>query len=148
MPTNGGINWYLSPVSIWRPSFPGMGIPVLKIRRSRDRLIFNMGIPILVRRQLYIETAPWSLPGPWLNIKMPSYQYRKSHCGDKTAVRSSYFHNGISYTGKMTSLYWIRALEVRTQFILNLVRYISELLNFHFHKWSNDETNCSWISLG
>ena len=37
------------PVSIYRPSFPGMGIPMLKIRRSRDRLIFNMGIPILRR---------------------------------------------------------------------------------------------------
>ena len=49
-------------------------------------------------------------PGGWINIKMPSYQYRKSHCGDKTVVRSSYLHNGISYTGKMTSLYWIGAL--------------------------------------
>ena len=39
--------------------FPGMGIPMLKIRRSRDRLIFNMGIPILVRWHLHIETAPW-----------------------------------------------------------------------------------------
>ena len=48
--------------------------------------------------------------GPCFNIKMPSYQYRKSHCGDKTVVRSSYLHNGISYTGKMASLYWIRAL--------------------------------------
>ena len=48
-------------------------------------------------------------PGPWFNIKMLSYQYRKSHCGDKTVVRSSYLHNGISYTGKMTSLYWIGA---------------------------------------
>ena len=44
-------------------------------------------------------------PGPWFNIKMSSYQYRKSHCGDKTVVRSSYPHNGISYTCK-TSLYW------------------------------------------
>ena len=44
------------------------------------------------------------------NIKMSFYQYRKSHCGDKTVVRSSYLHNEISYTGKMTSSYWIRAL--------------------------------------
>ena len=43
------------PVSIQRPSFPGMGIPMLKIRRSWDRRIFNMGMPILVRH-LYIET--------------------------------------------------------------------------------------------
>ena len=49
-------------------------------------------------------------PGGRFNIKMPSYQYRKSHCGDKTVVRSSYLHNGISYTGKMTSLYWFRPL--------------------------------------
>ena len=47
--------------------------------------------------------------GPRFNIKILSYQYRKSHYGDKTIVRSSYLHNGISYTGKMTSLYWIRA---------------------------------------
>ena len=33
----------------------------VKDKRSRDRLIFNMGIPILVRRHLYIETAPCSI---------------------------------------------------------------------------------------
>ena len=48
-------------------------------------------------------------PGAWFNRKMSSYQYRKSHCGDKTILRPSYLHNGISYTGKMTSLYWIMA---------------------------------------
>ena len=47
-------------------------------------------------------------PGGWFNIKMSSYQYRKSHCGDKMVERSCYLHSGISYTGKMTSLYWIR----------------------------------------
>ena len=36
-----------------------------------------------------------------------SYRYRKSNYGDKTVVRSSYLHNDISYTGKMTSFYWI-----------------------------------------
>ena len=48
--------------------------------------------------------------GPRFNIKMSSYQYRKFYCGDKMVVRSSYLHNGISYTGKMSSLYWIGAL--------------------------------------
>ena len=28
------------------------------------------------------------------------YQYRKSHCGDKTVVKSSYLSNEISYAGK------------------------------------------------
>ena len=37
---------------------------MLKIRRSWHRLIFNMGIPILVRRYLYIE------PGPLVNEKI------------------------------------------------------------------------------
>ena len=49
-------------------------------------------------------------PGPWFNIKMSSCQYRKSHCGDYTAVRSPYLNNGISYTSKMSSLYWTGAL--------------------------------------
>ena len=49
----------------------------------------------------------WYCTGPWFNIKMSSYQYRKSHCGDKTVARSSYLHSGISYTGKMTTLCWI-----------------------------------------
>ena len=39
-------------------AFPRNGDSHLKIRRSQDRLIFNKGIPILVRRHLYIETAP------------------------------------------------------------------------------------------
>ena len=34
---------------------------MLKIRRSWYRLILNMGIPILVRRHLYIETTPCRL---------------------------------------------------------------------------------------
>ena len=54
---------------------------------------------------LFCCNIPVSAPGPRFNIKMSSYQYRKSHCGDKTAVRSSYLHNGISYTHKTASLY-------------------------------------------
>ena len=34
---------------------------MLKIRQSRDRHIFYMGIPVLVRRHLYINTAPGRL---------------------------------------------------------------------------------------
>ena len=63
----------------------------------------------LTNSPLLLEYVYW-YTGGWINIKMPSYQYRKSHCGDKTILRPSYLHNGISYTDKMTSLYWIRAL--------------------------------------
>ena len=34
-----------------------IGIPIIKIRRSWDRLIFILGNPVLARRRLYIETA-------------------------------------------------------------------------------------------
>ena len=37
--------------------------------------------------------------GSWFNITLSSYQYRKSHCGDKTAVRSSYLHNSLGISG-------------------------------------------------
>ena len=45
-----------------------------------------------VLQDLYFQVKS---PGPWFNIKMSSYQYRKSHCGDKTIFRPSYLHNGI-----------------------------------------------------
>ena len=35
-------------------------------------------------------------------IKWTSFQYWKSHCGDKTILRPSYLHNWNSYTGKMS----------------------------------------------
>ena len=44
---------------------------------------------------------------------MTSHQKRKSHCGDKTILWPSYLHNGISYTGKMTSLHWIGAQSTK-----------------------------------
>ena len=52
-------------------------------------------------------------PGGRINIKMSSYRYRKPHCGDKTILRPSYLHNGISYTDKMIFLYWIRAQDTK-----------------------------------
>ena len=80
------------------------------------RSLFSLAV-ILSVLTLQLETLSLAInslasrrSGPWFNIKMSSYQYRKSHYGDKMVVRSSYIHNGISYTGKMSSLYWIRAL--------------------------------------
>ena len=42
-------------------SLASIGIPKLKIRRSHDRLIFNMGIPIPGKDGLYIKMGPWIL---------------------------------------------------------------------------------------
>ena len=78
-----------------------------------------------------ISFAQW--PGGWINIKMSSYQCRKSHCGDKTILRPSYLHNGISYTDKMTSLYWIRALKPISKIVYELVVEILSTFFFCFN---------------
>ena len=49
----------LGPDSIYRCRLTSIGIPMLKIRRSRDRLVLNMEIPIPGKDGLYIETGPW-----------------------------------------------------------------------------------------
>ena len=43
------------------------------------------------------------------NIKMPSFQWRESYCGDKTKLRPFYLRKGISCTGNTPSVYRIRA---------------------------------------
>ena len=48
----------LGVVSISRWCLTSVGIPMLKLRRSWDRLIFNMGITIPGKDGLYIETGP------------------------------------------------------------------------------------------
>ena len=50
----------LGTVSIQVCRLTIIGIPMLKIRRSHDRLIFNMGIPIPGKDGLYIDTGPWT----------------------------------------------------------------------------------------
>ena len=61
-----------------------------------------------IRTRECVNLIP-TISGGWINMKMPFYPHRKSHCGDKTILRPSYLHNCISYTGKTTSLYWIGA---------------------------------------
>ena len=78
--------------------------------RTSPRASVNTSSLFMCEHSVWARSAG---PGPRFNIKMTSYQYRKSHWGDKTVVRSSYLHNGISYTGKMSSLYWIGALQCR-----------------------------------
>ena len=78
------------------------------------------------------RVAGRATPGPRFNIKMLSSQYRKSHCGDKTVVRASYLHNGISFTGKMSSLYWIGALDTHWCGLL-MPTFDSELHHYLWH---------------
>ena len=120
------LDWRLSCTnpSIWRSGtyrFP-LWVPNLKTScrdlitwqgaRIIDPVIAAGWHPPLQGRtlmQFRIASGP-KISGPRFNIKISSYQYRKSHCGDKTLVRSSYLHNSISYTGKISSLYWFSPL--------------------------------------
>ena len=79
--TSHGVSaWPGSRLNI-KTVFPGMGIPMLKITRSRDRPIFNMGIPLLVRRHLYIETVPRSRNHIVFIIFIVSYSFIESKPG-------------------------------------------------------------------
>ena len=77
-PNNNAQDKWVNTQSSWTPyqykdSFPGMGIPMLKIRR----LTFNMGIPILVRRHFDIETVLWC---PLLGVLSGCPIFKSSHC--------------------------------------------------------------------
>ena len=113
--------WYYRQFHAWHTLSFFIKLTILKIRKyvtENDLTLIVYGassqeehcsIIIFVELELRSRSRLWT--GPRFNIKITSYQYRKSHCGDKTILRPSYLHNGISYTGKMTSLYWIRALD-------------------------------------
>ena len=67
--------------------------------------------PVIVTIPVTLTWIVWmKTTGIWLNIMMPSYQYRKSHRVDKTILWPFYLHIGISLTSKMTSLHSTRAL--------------------------------------
>ena len=63
---------------------------------------------VLLRKFSIHHTTP---SGPQFNVKMPSHQHINSHCGDRRIL----WQCGISYTGMVTSLYWIWALNPKTE---------------------------------
>ena len=80
----------------------------LKMSSAKWRL-FRFGLNELnkqCQREVGRSVTRWAL----IQCKDVILQCRGSHCGDQTIVRSSYLHNGISYIGKISSLYWIRPL--------------------------------------
>ena len=100
-----------------------------------SHVILNMGHPFEFEVSNSAPIVHFSKhSGPRFNIKMSSYQYRKSHCGDETVVRSSYLHSGVSYTGKMSYLYWIGALMTlhKTMSIIIVAKFGPMPTNFWF----------------
>ena len=64
-----------------------MGISIIKIRLSWDRLIFLMGIHLLGKRRLHIETAPRNLESKYSNCL-------SSKCFWKLCLRNGRYFTG------------------------------------------------------
>ena len=86
-------------------------VQIMAWRRPGDKPLSE---PMMVNLLTHIcVTWPqWVKDQGRIQYKDAFYHYSKYPCGDKMVVRSSYLNDGISYTGKMTSLYWIKALAV------------------------------------
>ena len=72
---------------------------MLKIRRSRDRLIFNMGIPIPGKDGLYIETGPWFSR----NIPVSSPEGLTQDCVISRAIIKEILRNRAPSHGRKTN---------------------------------------------
>ena len=114
----------------------------------------------LVRRQLMawrckepgrssngIDLVLLKYSGPWFNIKMSSYQDRKSHCGDKMVVRSScLIHLGVRDKRRVSEIdlsqprhetaFWWRHNEPVTSQLTDRIKwpnYPVELIGIYMH---------------
>ena len=97
-------HWDTTPTCKW--------LTIAQVHWSTESPDLSHSLKIMHEKQWYTlckRKTSWEA-GPWFNVKMPSYQYRKSHYGDKMVIRSSYLHNVISYTAKMESLHWTNPL--------------------------------------
>ena len=72
-------------------------------------------------------------------LTMSFCQYRNSNCGDKIDLWTSYLDNGISHTGMMAYLYWIRSLVIT---VCCCTSAITEW--WTISEDSDDRNNCSF----
>ena len=95
--------------------------------------------------------------GIHFNIKISSYQYRKPHCGDKMSLWLPPFHNGSSYTGKIASLYWMRAqhteydkslLHSLPLFWMTLFYRVSTTISSINGLFTQGKQLCKWANIG
>ena len=105
------ISWLLMP---WRPCFTRTSAAIILTMPNITTVFAFHGeeFQLPASHHYFMFSNINAASGPWFSIKM-SYQHGKCHCGDKTVVRPSYLHKGISCS-KMTSLYWIKSLEFMT----------------------------------
>ena len=84
---------------------------MLKMRRSRDRLIFNMGIPIPGKDRLYIETGSrFPVPAKAVIIPYPIIRY---------VVTATDFNTNIFVASAFRELHRIWIFDSSTETIIN-----------------------------
>ena len=117
------INWYPGP-RLNRPSFPGMAIPMLKIRRSWDCLIFNNGDPCTGKTSLYWDSPLYfGARLNWCSIIWPEQNGR--HFFERT------FSYAFSWNENVWTLYKI------------LLKYVADYLVDRTSSWQgSDEDSC------
>ena len=106
-----------------------MGIPMLKIRRSWDCLIFNMEIPILVRRHLYIEMPIyWDGPQNYDILTTMQIHYRSLPYlfGSKTTVGDIF-----SSVNQSSSLFENYSANRNNYNVMKILMFVNKEKNFN-----------------
>ena len=71
------------------------------------------GISVLILEAIihhvFVYAGVWYVNPPVMATGKAAGKPTGNRCMNPRVVRSSFLHNGISYTGKMSSLYWIGA---------------------------------------
>ena len=82
----------------------------------------NISVQETPAAMIYSDFYISLISGPWFNVNISHYQYRKSHCVDKMFIRSFYLHNQISQTAMLSS-YWFSPCFLQTTVWLYLLNY-------------------------
>ena len=107
--------------------FPRYGDSHVKIRWPQDRLMFNMGIPILVRWHLYLRRPPGYI--------LTSIQCTLTHwpLGDWTQILYKYIQPGFNY-------WWLKYLEWNCPHVIVTAPHIKSTL-VQVLAWSHQASN-------
>ena len=116
-------------------------------------LWYMMRIPVLPGKMTILY---WNRPWGHFNIKLPSYQWCKSHYGNGMAIRSLVSRKGYSSTSLWVSLYWSKpptphlGLTDSTQFRrwFNLAEFVLNvecMLCIVLYPIRTQQGKCDWV---
>ena len=130
---------------------------MLKIIWLWDHLIFNMGIPLLVRRHLYIETVPrilsWSLQFILIITTVDSCYTKAGHQSESPQKISYVLTAGLSYVVSIASVlkieHIISSFARNRIFLANKANTLAaDILDTDVFRSSAATSNRSWSSMG